>query len=197
VCKQREDIWRQRSGNAQTMIKKEAVIINCSEMRTEGTSRPSAGMFPPLHLCNSHHASSNQRITKSSEQRLNNNVIQRRREKYLAFESSCASPDAHRHQLSLKIGMLSLSPTSDRSCTDEGHFGMDGWNTQCKTVMRMFYLSSNSAKVSRAVDECSCSHCKSAICKVITFVFMATHDFPVRIFSLNDNLTLMTYVLCL
>ena len=108
MCKQREDIWRQRSGNAQTMIKKEAVIINCSEMRTEGTSRPSAGMFPPLHLCNSHHASSNQRITKSSEQRLNNNVIQRRREKYLAFESSCASPDAHRHQLSLKIGMLSL-----------------------------------------------------------------------------------------
>jgi hypothetical protein len=108
VCKQREDIWRQRSGNAQTMIKKEAVIINCSEMRTEGTSRPSAGMFPPLHLSNSHHASSNQRITKSSEQRLNNNVIQRAREKYLAFESSCASPDAHRHQLSLKIGMLSL-----------------------------------------------------------------------------------------
>ena len=101
MCKQREDIWRQRSGNAQTMIKKEAVIINCSEMRTEGTSRPSAGMSPPLHLCNSHHASSNQRITKSSEQRLNNNVIQRRREKYLAFESSCASPDAHRHQPAL------------------------------------------------------------------------------------------------
>ena len=46
MCKQREDIWRQSSGNAQPMIKKEAVIINCSEMRTEGTSRPSAGMFP-------------------------------------------------------------------------------------------------------------------------------------------------------
>ena len=48
MCKQREDIWRQRSGNAQTMEKKEAVIINCSEMRTEGTSRSSAGMFPRL-----------------------------------------------------------------------------------------------------------------------------------------------------
>ena len=53
MCKQREDIWRQRSGNAQTMEKKEAVIINCSEMRTEGTSRSSAGMLspacPPAH----------------------------------------------------------------------------------------------------------------------------------------------------
>ena len=29
-------MYRQRSGNAQT------VIVNCSEMRTEGTSRPSA-----------------------------------------------------------------------------------------------------------------------------------------------------------
>ena len=28
------------------MEKKEAVIINCSEVRTEGTSRPSVGMFP-------------------------------------------------------------------------------------------------------------------------------------------------------
>ena len=46
MCKQRENIWRQRSGNAQTMTKKEAVIIICSEMRTEGTSGPSAGMFP-------------------------------------------------------------------------------------------------------------------------------------------------------
>ena len=35
------------SGNAQTMEKKEAVIINCSEMRTEGTSRSSAGMLSP------------------------------------------------------------------------------------------------------------------------------------------------------
>ena len=26
--------------------KKETVMISCSEMRTEGTSRPSAGMFP-------------------------------------------------------------------------------------------------------------------------------------------------------
>ena len=33
--------------SAQTMEKKEALIINCSEMRTEGTSRSSAGMFPP------------------------------------------------------------------------------------------------------------------------------------------------------
>ena len=33
-------------GNAQTMEKKEAVIIHGSEMRTEGTSQSSAGMFP-------------------------------------------------------------------------------------------------------------------------------------------------------
>ena len=50
MCKQWEDIWRQRSRNAQTMKKKEAVIINCSEMRTEGTSRPSVGMFPACLL---------------------------------------------------------------------------------------------------------------------------------------------------
>ena len=49
VCKQREDIWRQRSGNAQKLEKKEAVIIKCSEMRTEGRSRSSAGMFARPH----------------------------------------------------------------------------------------------------------------------------------------------------
>ena len=36
--------------SAQTMEKKEAMIINCSEMRTEGTSRSSAGMFPACPL---------------------------------------------------------------------------------------------------------------------------------------------------
>ena len=46
MCKQREDIWRQRSGNAQTTEKKETMMIKCNEMRTEGTLRPSAGMFP-------------------------------------------------------------------------------------------------------------------------------------------------------
>ena len=50
MCKQQEDIWRQRSGNSQTMEKKEAGIINCSEMRTEGTSRPSAACSPPCCL---------------------------------------------------------------------------------------------------------------------------------------------------
>ena len=50
VRKQRVDIWRQRSGNAQTMEKKEAVIIDCSEMRTEGTSRSSVGMLSPACL---------------------------------------------------------------------------------------------------------------------------------------------------
>ena len=54
MCKQREDIWRQRSGNAQTMEKKEAVIINCSEMRTEGTSRSSAEMSLTCHLSLAH-----------------------------------------------------------------------------------------------------------------------------------------------
>ena len=34
---------------AQTPEKKEAVIINCSEMRTKGTSRSSAGMSPRPH----------------------------------------------------------------------------------------------------------------------------------------------------
>ena len=111
----------------------------------------------------------------------------------LLTTSSC--PSCSTNQTSHRTAQT--SPTPDRSCTHEGHFGMHGWNTQCKMVMRMFYLSSNSAMVSRAVDECSCSHCKSAICKVITFVFMAIHDFPVRIFSLNDDLSLMTYLLCL
>ena len=34
MCKQREDTWRQRSRNAQTT----AMMISCSEVRTEGTS---------------------------------------------------------------------------------------------------------------------------------------------------------------
>ena len=74
------------------------MVISCSEMhvRTEGTSW--------LHLlaCSSrlrhlhgHHASSNQRITKGGNQRLDSTVIQRARDKCLAFESSQASPDAH------------------------------------------------------------------------------------------------------
>ena len=81
-------------------------MIGCSEMRTDGTRRdvvaPSVACSPAHTHFNGDHASSNERITKSSEQRLNNNVIQRRREKCLAFESSQASPDAHQHQLSLK-----------------------------------------------------------------------------------------------
>ena len=83
------------------------MMIGCSEMRTDGTRRdvvaPSVACSPAHTHFNGDHASSNERITKSSEQRLNNNVIQRRREKCLAFESSQASPDAHQHQLSLKI----------------------------------------------------------------------------------------------
>ena len=47
MCKQRENIWRQRSGNAQTMEKKETVIINYDEMRTDGTSRLLAACSPP------------------------------------------------------------------------------------------------------------------------------------------------------
>ena len=55
-------------------------------------------LVPPAHThFNGDHTSRNERIPKSSEQRLNNNVIQRAREKYLAPESSCVSPDAHRH----------------------------------------------------------------------------------------------------
>ena len=38
VCIQREELWRQRSGDAQTTAKKEIVMISCSEMRTVAPS---------------------------------------------------------------------------------------------------------------------------------------------------------------
>ena len=38
VCQQREDLWRQRSGDAHTTEKKVTVVISCSEMRTVAPS---------------------------------------------------------------------------------------------------------------------------------------------------------------
>ena len=56
-----------------------------------------------------------------------------------------------------------------------------------------FYLSSNSAMVSRAVGECSCSHCKSVICEVITSIY--GHAISQGVFywmiSLFDDISLM------
>ena len=63
-------------------------------------------LTPFLRHSNGHHASSNQRITINSRQRLNHNTIQRAREKYLLFASSHASPDAHQHRSHCKIPML-------------------------------------------------------------------------------------------
>jgi len=75
---------------------------SCSEMRTEGPSWLHLLACPTrLRHLYGHHASSNQRITKNSGQRLDRNMIQRARDKYLAFESSQASSDAHQHQFSL------------------------------------------------------------------------------------------------
>ena len=42
MCKQREDI--RRHGECTDNEKGETVISDCSEMRTEGTSRPSVGL---------------------------------------------------------------------------------------------------------------------------------------------------------
>ena len=38
VCKQRQDLWGQRSGNAQTAGMKETVMLSCREMRTVAPS---------------------------------------------------------------------------------------------------------------------------------------------------------------
>ena len=40
-----------------------------------------------FHRSNGHHASRNERITKSSEQSVEHSMIRNRREKYLVFES--------------------------------------------------------------------------------------------------------------
>ena len=48
MCKQREDIIMETTfGECTDNEKKETVISDCSEMRTEGTSRPSVGL---VHL---------------------------------------------------------------------------------------------------------------------------------------------------
>ena len=38
VCKQRQDLWGQRSGSAQTAGMKETVMLSCREMRTVASS---------------------------------------------------------------------------------------------------------------------------------------------------------------